>query len=261
MNLKKNEVMLLIQITYIQIDNFGPFTEEMGSNREHRIQILLSEIFIFLQKNFNQHGSLVFSASKDNMIAVTNGISIDHHQFIINELEKKFPVTISMGIGVGQTPLEAQNDASEALIFNRTTQASKKKVLAYNGHKLPIENKVKIAHIDINFYTKIATDVNPFYSNYIKLNKGYLTLMEDFEKLGAMCFFNGGDNFICVCPNSMQPNEIEQVLKSFESKHEPWKLKAGVGIGKNILEAISKANICLKAIREGNNQEKIAVMN
>ncbi|MFW9989127.1 MAG: GTP cyclohydrolase IIa, partial [Candidatus Odinarchaeota archaeon] len=40
----------MIQISYIQIDNFGPFTEEMGHNREHKIQILLSEIFIFLQK-------------------------------------------------------------------------------------------------------------------------------------------------------------------------------------------------------------------
>ena len=40
----------MIQITYIQIDNFGPYTERIGNNREHRIQILLSEIFIFLQK-------------------------------------------------------------------------------------------------------------------------------------------------------------------------------------------------------------------
>jgi len=254
-------VILLIQITHIQIDNFGPFTEEMGSNREHKIQILLSKIFIFLQKYFNQHGSLVFSASKDNMIAVSNGISIEHHHFIINELEKKFPVTISMGIGVGETPLEAQKDASKALIFYRTKNKLKTKILAYNGHKLPIENDIKVAHIDINFYTKIATNVNSFYSNFIKLNKGYLTLMEDLEKLGAICFFNGGDNFISVCPNSLQPKEIEQVLKSFESKHKPWKLKAGVGVGKNILEAISKANICLKMIREGNNKEKIAIIN
>ncbi|MFX1339342.1 MAG: GTP cyclohydrolase IIa, partial [Promethearchaeota archaeon] len=57
-------LFFLIQITYIQIDNFGPFTEEMGTYREHKIQILLSEVFIFLQKYFNRYGGLVFSASK-----------------------------------------------------------------------------------------------------------------------------------------------------------------------------------------------------
>jgi len=247
----------LIQITYIQIDNFGPFTEGMGDNREHKIQIILSELFIFLQKHFNHNGGLVFSASKDNMIAVSNGISIEQHKFIINETEKNFPVTISMGIGVGKTPIQAQIDASKALILQGSAQSSRRKALAHNGHKIPVISRVKVAHIDINYYTKIATDVNPFYSNYLALNQGYVTLMENLEKIGAMCFFNGGDNFISICPNSMQLKEMEKILMDFESKHEPWKLKAGIGEGENILDAISKANISLKVIREGNNKEKV----
>ena len=251
----------MIQITYIQIDNFGPFTEKMGNNREHKIQLLLSEIFIFLQKYFNQHEGLVFSASKDNMIAVSNGISIETHREIIDELEKNFPITISMGIGVGNTPLKAQIDASKALFLHGSAHSSRRKVLAYNGHVLPVKNKVKVAHVDINFYTKLNTDVYPFYSNFLKLNKCYITLMESFEKRGALCFFNGGDNFICICPNSMLTQEIENIITEFESKHEPWKLKAGIGEGQNVLEAISKANICLKRIREGNNKEKVVVIN
>ncbi len=251
----------LIQITYIQIDNFGPFTEGMGDNREHKIQIILSELFIFLQKHFNHNGGLVFSASKDNMIAVSNGISIEQHKFIINETEKNFPVTISMGIGVGKTPIQAQIDASKALILQGSAQSSRRKALAHNGHKIPVISRVKVAHIDINYYTKIATDVNPFYSNYLALNQGYVTLMENLEKIGAMCFFNGGDNFISICPNSMQLKEMEKILMDFESKYEPWKLKAGIGEGKNILEALSKANICLKEIREGNNKKKILYLN
>jgi len=233
----------------------------MGNNREHKIQILLSEIFIFLQKKFNSHRGFVFLASRDNLIAVSNGISIKNHKLIINELEKQFPVTVSMGIGVGETPIKAQIEASKVLSAKGSAQSSRKKVLAYNGHKIPIIGEVKVAHVDINFYTKIATDIYPFYSNYINLNKGYTTLMEDFQKIGALCFFNGGDNFLSVCPNSMQPSELKSIFKSFELKHKPWKLKAGIGIGKNILEAISKANICLKEIREGNNQEKIMLKN
>ncbi|MFX0070527.1 MAG: GTP cyclohydrolase IIa [Candidatus Hermodarchaeota archaeon] len=247
----------MIQLTFIQIDNFGPYTEEMGHNREHRIQILLSKIYIFLQKEFNRFGGLVFSASKDNMIAVSNGISIKYHQIIIDKLEKRFPITVSMGIGIGNTPLDAQNEASKVLIDNGSAQSSRKKVLVYNGHKLPIFDNVKVAHVDINYYTKLATDVNPFYNNYIDLNRGYLTLMEGFLTIGVLCFFNGGDNFICICPNSMEPNDLKPTLKLFEYKHKPWKLKVGIGVGKNILDAISKANICLKEIREHHNNKQI----
>ncbi len=251
----------MIQITIIQIDNFGPFTEEMGNNREHKIQILLSQIFIFLQKCFNVHGGLVFSSSRDNLIAVSNGISIKQHRHIIDDLENIFPITVSMGIGVGVTPLEAQIEASSVLSAKGSAQSQRKKVLAYNGHRLPVKDDIKVAHVDINFYTKVAIDVNCFYSNYINLNKCYLTLMENFQRIGGLCFFNGGDNFICLCPNSMQSSEIEQIIKIFELKHNPLKLKAGVGVGENILGAISKANICLKEIREGNNEIKIKILN
>jgi len=248
-------VNYLIQITLIQIDNFGPFTEEMGDNREHKIQILLSEVFISLQKKFNKYGNLVFLASRDNLLAVSNGISIADHQLIINELEKEFPITVSMGIGVGETPFEAQIEASKVLIAKGSAQSSRKKVIAYNGHKLPVQNDVMVAHVDINYYTKIATDIHPFYSNYLNLNKGYATLMENFQKIGALCFFSGGDNFITICPESMKPSDIEEVLNLFEEKHEPWKLKAGIGVGKNILDAIGKANICLRKIREDNKKK------
>ncbi len=247
----------MIQITIIQIDNFGPYTEEMGHNREHKIQLLLSELFIFLQKKFNDYGSLVFSASKDNLVAVTNGISIEIHKEISNKVKKKFPITISMGIGIGKTPLEAQIEASNVLKSYGSAQSSRKSIIAHNGHNLPINGNVKVAHIDINFYTKIATDVNPFYSNYISLNKSYTTLMEYFQEIEALCFFNGGDNFICICPNDMIRSDLENILNAYEKKHKPWKLKAGIGQGKNLLNAISEANAYLSKIREGKNQNKI----
>jgi GTP cyclohydrolase IIa len=233
----------------------------MGNNREHRIQILLSEIFIFLQKEFNQFGGLVFNATRDNMIAVSNGISIQDHQGIIEKVEREFPITISIGIGVADTPVEAQIEASKVLSAEGSAQSARKNILAYDGHKFPIREKVKVAHVDVNFYTKIATDVNPFYSNYINLNKGYLTLMERFKDIGVLCFFNGGDNFICVCPPEISAKKIREVLHNFEDKHEPWKLKAGIGTGSNILKAISKANICLKEIRENHNIQKIKILN
>ncbi|MBN1214336.1 MAG: GTP cyclohydrolase IIa [Candidatus Lokiarchaeota archaeon] len=247
----------MIQITTIQIDNFGPFTEDLGNNREHKIQLLLSELYIFLQKCFNKYNSLVFSASKDILIAVTNGISIEVHQEIIDKVKENFPITISIGIGVGSTPLDAQIESSNVLKPYGSAQSSRKSILAHNGKKIPINNNIKVAHIDINFYTKLATDVNPFYINYISLNKSYATLMEYFKEINTLCFFNGGDNFICICSNDVKRSDIENILNKYEEKYKPWKLKAGIGQGENILEAISEANIFLHKIRKGHNQEKI----
>ncbi|MHA1797170.1 MAG: GTP cyclohydrolase IIa [Candidatus Helarchaeota archaeon] len=244
-------------MTLIQIDNFGPYTETLGDNREHKIQILLSEIFIELQKLFNEKNGFVFSASKDNLIAISNGFTIEDHLQILNEIERKFPITVSMGIGVGETPLDAEHDASKALRMKGSAQSSRRKVLGYNGHAFPIKDDITIAHVDINFYTKIATDKHAQYENFMNLNKSYLTLMNDFKEHGALCFFNGGDNFITVCPDSITHQDLENILSSYESKHAPWKLKMGIGKAKNILDAISQANKCLHQIRKGNNLEKI----
>ena len=248
---------LLIQITIIQIDNFGPYTETLGDNREHKIQILLSEIFIELQKQFNTRNGIVFSGSKDNLIAISNGFSIKDHDKILNVIESKFPVTVSMGIGAGNTPLEAQADASKSLQEMGSAQSSRKKVLGYNGHAFPIEDEILVAHVDINQYTKIATDKTAHYDNYLKLNKSYLTLMENFKKIGAICYFNGGDNFISICPNTISPNEFDKIITIYELIHAPWKLKVGIGKGNNALEALSRANRGLHQIREGSTLEKI----
>ncbi|NHI91859.1 MAG: GTP cyclohydrolase IIa [Candidatus Lokiarchaeota archaeon] len=250
----------LIQVTLIQIDNFGPYTETLGNNREHKIQILLSEIFIELQKLFSEKNGIVFSTSMDNLIAISNGFTIEDHQEILNAIETKFPVTVSMGIGAGETPLKAEADASKALRLKGSAQSDRKKVLGYNGHSFPISGEILVAHVDINFYTRIATDINAQYENFLNLNKTYLTLMEDFKKYGALCFFNGGDNFISICPNSITTEDFQKIISSYEERHAPWKLKIGLGKAQNILDALSRANKGLHKIRTGNNIEKIVFL-
>ena len=75
----------MIQITVIQLDNFGPYTETLGHDREHQVQIILSRAYTLLQDLFSQNGGLVFQATRDNMIAVTSGISRENHQGIMDK--------------------------------------------------------------------------------------------------------------------------------------------------------------------------------
>ena len=69
--------------------------------------------------------------------------------------------------------------------------------------------------------------------------------------------FIGGDNFISICPNNIIRSDLEDIIKIYEEKHKPWKLKVGVGQGINILEAISEANKYLRRMRDERNHIKI----
>ena len=44
----------MIQLTLIQLDNYGRFTELLGADRESDLQILQSELYADLQRMFAQ---------------------------------------------------------------------------------------------------------------------------------------------------------------------------------------------------------------
>jgi len=250
----------LIQITIIQLDNFGPYTETLGDDREHDVQIVLAKAYLLLQDLFSRKNGLVFQASKDNMIAVTNGISIKEHEQIMNQFEQELQITCSMGIGVGITPMEAQIKASRALQKMGSAQSSRRKVLANNGSIPEPNGAIHIAHVDINDFTIHATDKNPIYDNFYLLNRSYLTLMESFQKIGALCFFNGGDNFVTICPENFPLDEFKRIISNYERLHSPWKLKAGIGKGDTAKIAMLNANKGLTTIRKHESEDMIVLV-
>ena len=89
-----------VQVTIIQIDNYGPWTTTLGYDREHHIQMLQATLYSELQKEFSDKGGLVFYNRFDEMIAITNGIGQEEHKRIQDNLAKQFPVSISMSTGV-----------------------------------------------------------------------------------------------------------------------------------------------------------------
>ncbi|MHC1591216.1 MAG: GTP cyclohydrolase IIa [Candidatus Helarchaeales archaeon] len=247
----------MIQITLIQLDNFGPFTETLGDDREHDVQMILARAYYVLQDLFSKMNGLVFQVTLDNMIAITNGISLEEHRYIMDQFEKKLKITCSMGIGVGTTPLEAQEKASLALQQAGSAQSSRRKVLVHDGILTQPNGAIKIAHVDVNDFTVQATDRRPIYENYYRLNRSYLTLMEAFQRIGALCFFNGGDNFITICPENVKPDDLKEIINEFERLHDPWKLKVGIGTGHTAKIAMCNANKGLSAIRKRKIEDKI----
>ena len=69
----------MIQLTIIKITGYGPWTLTLGSDREHKLQMLQSSIYNEIQNLFSEKNCLVFSNRFDELFAVTNGLSLDDH--------------------------------------------------------------------------------------------------------------------------------------------------------------------------------------
>ena len=104
----------MIQLTIIKITGYGPWTLTLGSDREHELQMLQSQLYNKLQELFSKKNCLVFLNRSDEYFSVTNGLSLDEHIVIQKELESLFDVKLSMSIGYGENPYDANLDAYEA---------------------------------------------------------------------------------------------------------------------------------------------------
>ena len=104
----------MIQLTIMKITGYGPWTLTLGFDREHELQMLQSKLYNKLQELFSKKNCLVFLNRSDEYFAVTNGLSLDDHVTIQKELESSFHIKLSMSIGYGENPYDANLDAYEA---------------------------------------------------------------------------------------------------------------------------------------------------
>jgi GTP cyclohydrolase IIa len=247
--------MKKIQLTLVQIDNYGPWTVTPSPRREAELQSLQAELFAELEKQFGARGGLIFPTRFDNMVAITNGISLEEHQNILQSVNGKFPVSVSMGIGAAATPYDAQVNATLALQrAGGSRSAERKGVLVGRGVGELDEDWVQIAHMDVNHSTLI-TDSEPIYDTHFLLQRTHVALMSSLIKRRALVFYTGGDNFMAPS-NGLNPHELAEVF--FEVKKElGFGLKAGVGAARTAEEAAQLASEGLHEIRKGVAREPI----
>ncbi len=239
-----------IQMTLIQIDNYGPWTFSLGPEREAKLQVLQSELYADVQRLFSLKGGVVFYARFDNMLAITNGIDLDEHRDIQEKISCCYPVTISLGIGLGETPVDAQKEATEILQKHGSSQAKdRRKVLAVADRQLEKDSSfVQIAHIDVNDTTSTLTDTVSAYDAVVAMLNVHSALVDEFHKKKSLVFFSGGDNFLAVS-NGLTKQEYIEILDRVSSS-TGLALKAGVGRAFSASEALKLASAALDEIRE-----------
>ncbi|MFB6102875.1 MAG: GTP cyclohydrolase III [Haloplanus sp.] len=237
------------QLTLVQIDNYGPWTVTPEPRREMDLQTLQSRLFADLAQFVGHRGGYAFFTRFDNMVAVTNGLDAADHRLLQESTGNRYPVTVSLGIGVDPNPAVALERATEQLQRAGSAQdQERREVLAGTPVAEASEGDVSIAHFDVNDATEKYTDRLNEFDSFIQIEQGYATLMRYLrEAHGGLSFFVGGDNIIAVTPD-LDAGAYRDAIDHVEDA-VGVNLKVGVGRGEHAHAAGMTAKHALEECR------------
>ena len=244
------------QLTHIQIDNYGPWTVSPKPRREMDLQTMQSRLFADLAQYIGNRQGYVFFTRFDNMVAVTNGIDIEAHAILQESVGNRYPITMSLGIGVDEVPVEALEEGTELIQDAGSAQdADRREVLAGDPIVETSDSDLQIAHFDVVDATGKYTDRLNEFDTFIEIEQGYAATMRHMrEAHGALSFFVGGDNIIAVCPD-LTAEQYRDAIDHVENE-VGVSLQVGVGESKTAHEAGYAAKHALEECRyEGTTVE------
>jgi GTP cyclohydrolase IIa len=233
----------------MKITGYGPWTLTLGSDREHELQMLQASLYQKLQKLFSEKNGLVFQNRSDEFFAVTNGISLDEHIDIQKELEKLFEIRISMTVGYGTTPFDANvlayNGKKDEKFLNKQYNIYG----SFNGKEenLSSEHHVAIMHIDVDSLTVKRKTLSPYETSSLMF-KLYSKMSDFFLEKKSLAFFMGGDNFM-VISNSDHKINAQEFIDKIKTEMNLL-LNCGIGISNSGRGAAKRATKSLDTIRE-----------
>lgn len=234
----------MIQLTIIKITGYGPWTLTLGSDREHKLQMLQSSLYQEIQSLFSEKNCLAFPNRFDEIFVITNGLAVKDHVEIQEKLAKLFDLGLSMTIGQGETPFEANSNADNA---------RRMKIVLDKAHNIfgqPLksgQDRVQIIHMDVDGSTSISAKKSPYEISSL-IVKLYASMSEFFLKKASLAFFMGGDNFMIISSTI----EKEDIIKFLEliNKQNGISFNCGIGTAKTGRDAAKMATKSLDKIRE-----------
>ncbi|SEQ39898.1 GTP cyclohydrolase III [Natrinema salaciae] len=239
------------QVTLVQIDNYGPWTVTPEPRREADLQTMQSRLYADISQFVGNRGGYVFFTRFDNMIAVTNGCSLEDHALMQESVGNRYPVTLSLGVATGRSPVQALSDATERLQDAGSAQDETRRECLEGrviGDDHRSDDDVQIAHFDVIDATGNYTDELNAFDTFIRIEQGYAELMRHMRySHESLSFFVGGDNVIVVCPD-LGTAEYEEAISHVEEAVDV-EMQVGVGRGPNAHEAGFAAKHALETCR------------
>ncbi|AUX10150.1 GTP cyclohydrolase IIa [Halalkaliarchaeum desulfuricum] len=240
----------MVQVTVLQLDNYGPWTVTPNPRRETDLQALQARLYADLCQQFGLLGGYVFYGRFDNLIAFTDGISKREHGRIQQSIDNLYPVSVSMSIGRGNTPKQAVEIASANLQEQGSSQdADRSEVLVEDEIDELHTTAVGVAHFDVVDVTDKITDEENAYEACLSMESVYSDLMRRmYADYDALSFFVGGDNIISVTPKLSDSALDEVIVKTKQNTNV--QLQVGYGLGDTPSEAGMQAKHNLELCRE-----------
>jgi len=239
------------QVTLVQIDNYGPWTVTPEPRREADLQTLQSRLYADISQFVGNRDGYVFFTRFDNMIAVTNGLSMADHELLQESVGNRYPVTLSLGIAPGPSPVQALSEATTQIQAAGSAQDEHRREIL-EGRTIDDADRasedVQIAHFDVIDATGEYTDELNAFDSFIEIEQGYASLMRHMRHAhDSLSFFVGGDNVIVVCPDLERADYLEAI--EHVQAEVAVELQVGVATGASAHEAGYGAKHALERCR------------
>ena len=234
----------MIQLSILKIIEYGPWTLTLGSDREHELQMFQASLYKQIQKLFSEKNCLVFLNRSDEFFAVSNGLTLDDHVEIQKTLKELFEVHLTISIGFGESPFEANLKAYDG---------RKNNVILNEEHNIfgfiddQSELNVSIMHLDVNDLKSQRKDNSP-YEISVKIFDLYLKIAKYFIQKNSLTFFMGGDNYMVVASNDAK-NSVQIFIDIIKNNYN-ISLNCGIGNARTSRDAVKLATKSLDIIRE-----------
>ena len=234
----------MIQLSILKISGYGPWTLTLGSDREHELQMLQASLYKEIQKLFSDKNCLVFLNRADEFFVISNGLELDEHIQIQKTLEKLFDIRLTVSIGYGNSPFEANLKAYEGK-KNKTILNKEHNIFGFVNGKS--DSNVSIMHLDVDDLTS-RRETNSPYEISSTIFELYSKMSKFFLEKNSLTFFMGGDNFMVIASDDAK-NSAQHFIDMIKNEDKIY-LNCGIGNGRTAREAVKLATKSLDTIRE-----------
>ncbi len=231
----------MVKVGVLELVGYREWTEQLGTDREWLIQLIQSNMYKVFQEKISEINGFVLSLRYDYMLLILEGVENSNVLSILDSLEKISPVPLRLSIACGQTPYEAQYNASLKL---RTS--SDKYVLEDCS-----PTGIAVAHFDINDFTKLTSKLS-IYDTFVSVEELHMHLTKEIQRIGGITQYLGGDNIVAFLSI-----DVLDAIKSLVEKIKG--VKVGIGIAKNTRKALMYAALALDNIRKS-MKDKVSML-
>ena len=234
----------MIQLSILKITEYGPWTLTLGSDREHELQMLQASLYKKIQQLFSERNCLVFLNKSDEFFVVSNGLTLDDHIEIQKSLKESFEVSLTISIGYGNTPFEANLKAYDAK-QNNIILNEEHTIFGFINNEL--EFNVSIMHLDVDDLKSKLQDNSP-YEISLKIFELHSKIARYFIEKNSITFFMGGDNYMVVASDDAKKS-VQSFIDTIKN-NDNISLNCGIGNAQTSRDAVKLATKSLDTIRD-----------